>query len=74
MYLLEMSVKRTCNKLAKELNEDPELVYKIVMHQFEFIKEVMNDPEDTHDILINKLFRFRLKRRFKDNKQRKYSK
>ena len=33
----------------------------------------MKDPDDTHDILINKLFRFKLKSRFKQNKQREYS-
>lgn len=68
-----MNLKQTCNKLAKDLNEDPELVHDIVMHQFQFIRQVMNDPEDTHDILINKLFRFKLKKRFKENKQSNYS-
>lgn len=67
-----MSIKRTCNRLAKELGEDPNVVYDVVMHQFHFIREVMNDPEDTHDILINKLFRFKLKKRFKKNKQLEY--
>lgn len=33
----------------------------------------MQDPEDIHDILIHKLFRFKLKPRFKNNKQAKYS-
>ena len=68
-----MTFDRTCKQIAKELNEDPKLVHDLVMHQFKFIREVMNDPEDTHDILINKLFRFKLKKRFKENKQSKYS-
>jgi len=55
------------------LGEDVDLVHDIVMHQFNFIKEVMQDPEDIHDILINKLFRFKLKTRFKEDKKRKYS-
>lgn len=29
--------------------------------------------EDTSDILFNKLFKFKLKRRYKDNKQKKYT-
>lgn len=33
----------------------------------------MKDDDDTRDILINKLFRFTLKTRFKNNKQANYS-
>ena len=34
----------------------------------------MKDGDDTKDILINKLFRFKLKDRFKKNKERDYRK
>lgn len=30
----------------------------------------MKDQDDTRDVLINKLFRFKLKNRFKDNKNK----
>ena len=33
----------------------------------------MKDPDDTRDVLINKLFRFKLKKRFKEDKTRNYS-
>ena len=33
----------------------------------------MKDPLDTKDILLHKLFRFKLKSRFKENKQKNYS-
>lgn len=33
----------------------------------------MKDDKDTHDILLNKLFKFKLKPRFKNNKQANYS-
>lgn len=33
----------------------------------------MKDETDTADVLINKLFRFTLKKRFKENKQNNYS-
>lgn len=33
----------------------------------------MKDESDTNDILFNKLFKFKLKRRYKDNKSEKYS-
>ena len=68
-----MEFEKICKKVAQESGEDVKLVHSIVMHQFQFIRDVMNDPMDTHDILINKLFRFKLKPRFKENKQKEYS-
>ena len=68
-----MNIDRVCRDIADNLNEDPELVRQIVMHQFQFIVDVMKDPDDTRDVLINKLFRFKLKGRFKDNKNNPYS-
>lgn len=68
-----MEFEKACKEVAKELNEDPKLVHDIVMFQFKFIEAVMKDPDDTHDILLHKLFRFRLKPRFKLNKQQEYS-
>ena len=68
-----MNIDKVCRQIGRQLNEDPELVKQIVMHQFQFIVDVMKDPDDTRDVLINKLFRFKLKKRFKDNKQSNYS-
>lgn len=33
----------------------------------------MKDKDDTKDVLINKLARFKLKNRFKENKEKDYS-
>lgn len=68
-----MDLNKTCKQVAKELDESYEDVYKIVMFQYYFITQVMKDETDTHDILINKLFKFKLKPRFKENKQSNYS-
>lgn len=68
-----MQTDKICTKIARELNLDKELVKKIVMYEFRFTTDVMKDPEDYHDILFNKLFRFTLKPRFKIDKTRKYS-
>ena len=68
-----MDLNKTCRQVAKELDESYEDVYKIVMFQYYFITQVMKDETDTHDILINKLFKFKLKPRFKENKQSNYS-
>ena len=68
-----MEFDKACKQVAKQLGEDLDLVHKIAMFQFKFITEVMKDPEDTHDVLLHKLFRFKLKSRFKENKQKDYS-
>lgn len=62
-----------CRLVAKQLNEDPNVVHKIVMFQFKQISDIMKDPTDIRDILINKLFKFKLKTRYKENKQLKYT-
>ena len=68
-----MNIDKVCRKIAKDLNEDPSVVKQIIMHQFYFVVDVRKDEDDTRDVLINKLFRFKLKKRFKDNKQSNYS-
>ena len=68
-----MNIDKVCRQIAKDLNEDPNVVKQIVMHQFQFVMDVMKDEDDTRDVLINKLFRFKLKKRFKNNKQSNYS-
>lgn len=68
-----MDIDKVCKRIAKEINTSPELVKEIVMHQFKFVVNVMTDEDDVTDVLINKLFRFSLKKRFKEDKQRNYS-
>lgn len=68
-----MNIDKVCRQIANDLNEDPNIVKQIVMHQFQFVVDVMKDEDDTRDVLINKLFRFKLKKRFRDNKQSNYS-
>ena len=68
-----MNIDKVCRQIAKDLNEDPNVVKQIIMHQFQFVVDVMKDEDDTRDVLINKLFRFKLKKRFNDNKQSNYS-
>ena len=62
-----------CRQISKTLNEDFSFVKNVVTSQFLFITNVMKDDNDTKDILINKLVRFKLKDRFKKDKERNYS-
>lgn len=66
-------VDEICRQISKTLNEDFSFVKNVVTSQFLFITNVMKDEDDTKDILINKLVRFKLKDRFKKNKERDYS-
>ena len=68
-----MDLDKTCKKIAKETGVDFDTVKKIVQYEFYFTTQVMKDETDTHDILFNKLFKFKLKPRFKENKQKDYS-
>ena len=67
-----MTLSNICKKVSKDLNEDLDLVTEIGKFQFKFITDVMKDDTDIHDILINKLIKFKLKKRYKENKQLKY--
>ena len=67
-----MTLNDICKKVSKDLNEDLNLVTEIGKFQFKFITDVMKDDTDIHDILINKLIKFKLKKRYKENKQLKY--
>lgn len=68
-----MDLDKVCKQIAKELNEDYELVRKIVLYQFKYTVDTMKDPNNTMDILFNKLFKFKLKSRYKEDKTKKYS-
>ena len=68
-----MDLDKTCRSIAKKLGYDYELVRKIVMYEFEYTTKVMKDSEDYREILFNKLFKFKLKNRFKNNKTKDYS-
>ena len=60
-------------QVSKNLNLDRELVAVVCKHPFqETVDEMKSD--DTSDILFNELFKFKLKKRYKENKQRQYSK
>lgn len=65
-------------KIAKTVSDrteiDRQLVEDICKFSFLFVTDVMKDEQDTHDILFNKLFKFKLKTRYKQNKTNPYAK
>ena len=72
MLQRQCTIDRICKQVAKELNEDVNTVHQIIKFQFEQIVQKMKDIDFTDDILINNLFKFKLKTRYKNNKSLKY--
>ena len=59
--------------VSKRLNLDRDLVAAICKHPFVCTVEAMKDEEEYRDILFNGLLKFKLKRRYKENKTKPYS-
>ena len=59
--------------VSKRTGVDKELVDTICKIPFQFTVNLMKDEQDTKDILFNRLFKFKLKRRYKENKNQKYT-
>jgi hypothetical protein len=69
MITLEDVIKQ----VSKNLDIDKETVNTVCRHVFQQTVEIMKS-DDTSDILFNEAFKFKLKRRFKEDKNRQYSK
>lgn len=68
-----ITIDDVIKEVSKNLNLDKDLVATICKHPFVCVVNTMKS-DDTRDILFNGLFKFKLKKRFKENKQREYSK
>jgi len=69
MITLEDVIKQ----VSKNLDVDKDVVNTVCRHVFQETVEIMKS-DDTSDILFNEAFKFKLKRRFKEDKNRQYSK
>lgn len=69
-----MTVRDLIKETVKLTKQDEQLVQNIILNQFGILIKIMKDDTDVRDILFNKLFKFKLKRRFKENKIQKYTK
>jgi nucleoid DNA-binding protein len=68
-----INIDDVIKEVAKNLNLDKETVNAVCKHVFQETVNLMKS-EDTSDILFNELFKFKLKRRYKEDKQRQYGK
>ena len=68
-----IEIDNIIKQVSKNLNIDKEIVDLVCKHPFKYTVEVMKDTEDYRDILFNQLFKFKLKRRHKEDKTKQYS-
>ena len=68
-----IELNQIIRQISSSTGIDEQIVKIICQHPFKFTIGIMKDEEDTHDILFNKLFKFKLKSRFKSNKTKNYS-
>ena len=64
-----MTIETIAREVSNKLNIDYEKVLKICKFQFAFIEDTIKDPGDYHNVLLNNLFSFKLKSKYKENKQ-----
>lgn len=68
-----IDIEQIIKEVSKNTGIDKDVVSTICKHPFLQTVELMKDAENTSDIMFNRLFKFKLKRRYKENKQAKYS-
>lgn len=68
-----IDIERIIKDVSKNLNIDKELVGAVCKHAFQSVVNTMKDDEDARDILFNQAFKFKLKRRYKEDKTKQYS-
>ena len=68
-----ITIEDVIKKVSKNTGVDKETVEIICRHPFLCTVESMKDDNETKDILFNELFKFKLKKRFKENKTKQYS-
>lgn len=68
-----IDLEKVIKTVSKNLNVDKDVVNAVCRHVFQETVEIMKS-DDTKDILFNELFKFKLKRRYKEDKNRQYSK
>lgn len=68
-----ITIENVISTVSKNTGVDKELVSKICKHPFMQAVIAMKDDAEVKDILFNGLFRFKLKSRYKNNKNKEYA-
>jgi hypothetical protein len=68
-----IDIEEVIKEVSKRTNVDKDLVSIVCKHPFLQTVEIMKDDNNVQDILFNQLFKFKLKRRYKENKTNRYT-
>ena len=68
-----IDIDTVIKEVAKRTKVDIDTVSMICKHPFQIAVQVMKDEDDERDILFNTLLKFKLKRRYKNNKTKEFS-
>lgn len=63
-----ITIDDVIKEVTKRTQIDKDVVETVCKHPFLCTVDIMKDSADTHDILFAKLFKFKLKKRFKKDK------
>ena len=67
-----IDIEQVIKEVSKSTGIDSNVVSSVCKHAFVETQNIMKDDTNTVDILFNGLFKFKLKRRYKENKSDKY--
>jgi hypothetical protein len=68
-----IDIEEVIKEVSKRTKVDKDLVSIVCKHPFLQTVEIMKDDNNVQDILFNQLFKFKLKRRYKENKTNRYT-
>lgn len=68
-----IDIDQVIKEVSNQLEVDREIVERTCKHIFTCVVDTMKSDTDDRDILFNNLLKFKLKRRFKENKLQKYT-
>lgn len=68
-----INIDQVIKEVSERTGVDKDVVAVICKHPFLQTIEIMKSDYDIKDILFNQLFKFKLKRRYKENKTNQYT-
>lgn len=68
-----IDIEQVIKEVSKRTGIDKDIVATVCKHPFLQTVDLMKDDSYTKDILFNQLFKFKLKRRYKENKSKEYT-
>lgn len=68
-----IDIEQVIKEVSVKTGVDRDEVARVCKHIFDQLVKIMKDDKDTRDILLNHFLKFKLKRRYKENKSKPYT-